>query len=433
MNPLKKETFLFLGFISVLTFGFICPLEWDMTQNKNNTLKAASQEILSTIQKPLKIELFTPEREIAHIVKDIVVPFQRKNKALSFEIHHSTLPPEEKLQLGLQSNHNLVLNYQGKTKAFDIKITHWNEEAFRNILSKILRENDQWILFLTNHGEPSPFGSENRNLSKLTLALKQKGINVGTLNLSEMPVIPDNTGVLVINDSKSPWLPKETALIETFIQQGGNLLWCVDPNSSNIHNDLSKILGITWLNGTVQDHKAVTLGAPDPNICVITQYPPHPLTAKQDKLTVFPWSIPLEFEQAEKLGWAVKPLIITNVATRIKTPEKNRQGPFALAVSLSKGKQRIVVIGNSHFLSNASIHNYGNLSFATNLFNWLSQNDKLLTTSEESALDSRYSESYVTVFLIHYGFPFILPMIYWLIGFLKKRAREKKYRFLPAF
>ena len=61
---------------------------------------------------------------------------------------------------------------------------------------------------------------------------------------------------------------------------------------------------------------------------------------------------------------------------------RTRKGPINIAVALKRefgeAGQRVVVIGNSEFLSNAFITSGGNLDLGVNLVNWLSGDDKLI-------------------------------------------------------
>ena len=55
--------------------------------------------------------------------------------------------------------------------------------------------------------------------------------------------------------------------------------------------------------------------------------------------------------------------------------------------STSPGEQRIVVIGDGDFLSNAYLGNGGNLNLGMNLIDWLGRDDALIAISPTTAPD----------------------------------------------
>jgi len=106
---------------------------------------------------------------------------------------------------------------------------------------------------------------------------------------------------------------------------------------------------------------------------------------------------------------------------------KKIAGPFTIGAALTKGTQRIVLIGNGHFLSNASIQNYGNLLFANNLFNWLGEADLLLNLPSKPAIDLSLTQTPFVAMTIQYVFPYLLPSLYLLVGWQLKRNRSKRF------
>ncbi len=333
------------------------------------------------------------------------------------------IPQEEKSTLGLQSEHNLLLKYDNQIKAVDLNIATWSEQSLSNLIFQTLRNKSQWIVFLSGHGEPDPIGSELHEMSQLTTELKNKGLQITALNVGEQGIIPDNTETVVMMAAKTPLLPYETQKILDYIERGGNLLWLVGPDTS-FDPKIAKALGIEWSEGTLQDFQATRLGAPHPKISVITKYPEHPITQKLDLLTVFPYSKPFDTKKATALGWQASPFLITHAETVLQNKDVKIPGPFTLGASLTKGKQRIVVIGNSHFLSNAGIHNYGNLMLANHLFNWLNEADLPLNIAYHPPIDALFTQNMFTQIAFQYFFPFCLPLIFFLVGWRIHRARH---------
>ncbi|SMF96876.1 ABC-type uncharacterized transport system involved in gliding motility, auxiliary component [Methylomagnum ishizawai] len=88
--------------------------------------------------------------------------------------------------------------------------------------------------------------------------------------------------------------------------------------------------------------------------------------------------------------------------------------------------QRIVVVGDGDFLSNAYLGNGGNLDLGLNLVQWLGRSDNLINIPAKVAPDSKLDLAPLASGAIAVGFLFILPLI--LIGtgatiWFKRRRR----------
>lgn len=425
---MKKIKGLLIVIIFILGYlGYQYPIQFDLTQTRINSLSESSIELLSTINQPLYLELFTTDRAIENRVLSMVELFQRENKAINFKVHHTTMDPQEKTQYFLQTNHNLVGGYGDQKKAIDVSLAKWNEELLINFIYRILQAKEQWVVFLSGHGEADPFSQENRGFSTLTTVLKEQGVSMAVLNLGTVGIIPGNTKLLVIADSKIAWLPEESLQISNYIKNGGNLLWLINPNSKENAKELIKCLGVEVLPDTIFDPHSHRLGTPDPAISIISQYPSHVLTEHLEMLTVFPWATGLQFKEAVKLGWSVVPFLTTNSSTFVGEGKNKSAGPFTIGLLLQQGKQRVGVIGNSYFLSNSTLHNYGNLALAKRIFGWLTETSiATLSTGTKSQQAGSFflRESLITNIFIHYLFPYGLPLIYIGISWQTRRRRQ---------
>lgn len=418
---------------AVILIGTLCllgyqyPFVLDLTYNKNNTLNKANRELLSKLDKPLIIELITPDQNMLHQVQAIVSLFQKGSPHIQFKVRNKGLSPTEKAELRVYSNHNLLISYDNDIRAIDLKLSGWSEQSFANLINQILRQQEQWVVFLSGHGEPDAEGQDARDFGQLTAELKSKGLKIATLNLGAHGVIPDNTNLLVLADNQAPLLPQEMKQVVEYVKQGGHFLWLVNPDSLPRFEALEKILGIHWRGGMIEDPKSHALGTPHPSINIIHHYPPHIITQKVDILSIFPWSTPIEYTLLQDQGFDLKPLLVTDASTFIKKANKKEEGPFTLGIALTKTKQRVIAIGNSHFLSNATIRNYGNLLLANNIFNWLNTADQLISVPTRPAIDLNFSQTPLVKALIHYLFPYGLPLLYLGWGWQIQRRRQQNY------
>lgn len=73
-------------------------------------------------------------------------------------------------------------------------------------------------------------------------------------------------------------------------------------------------------------------------------------------------------------------------------------------------QQRVVVIGDSDFLINSFIGQGVNLELATNIFNWLSADDKLLNIQVNNAPDTHFTLGETSSFMLASFFLMVLPL-----------------------
>ena len=95
-------------------------------------------------------------------------------------------------------------------------------------------------------------------------------------------------------------------------------------------------------------------------------------------------------------------------------------GPITVAVAMSRyvndREQRVIVIGNGHFLANTYLGNGNNLDFGINIVNWLVGDEEMIVIQPRPTVDSHLilTETALTVTVV--VFLFILPGIFLLSG-----------------
>ena len=75
-------------------------------------------------------------------------------------------------------------------------------------------------------------------------------------------------------------------------------------------------------------------------------------------------------------------------------------------------QQRIIVIGDGDFLSNAYVGNSGNLELGIRLINWLSNDDAFISIPIKTVNDASLELPLLAKVIIGFGFPLILPLLF---------------------
>ena len=404
--------------------------EHDLTQTHRNTLAPATLELLKRLEGPVTVTAYVVARNaqgdnVHRRIEESVRPYQRAKPDISLALVDPREQPQAAARAGVRGPFELVVEYRQRSE----RLTEFNEQAFANVLTRLARGAERFVMWLDGHGERKLDGRANHDLGEFGRQLEQKGFRLNSVNLALAQEVPANTALLVIASPQVDLLPAEVQKIRRHVGGGGNLLWLIDPEPLRGLAPLAETLGLVLTPGTVVDPLAAQLNAPAAfAVGVAAGYGRHPVTAALDRNTVFPFARQIGVTELEE--WRATPLV--DVAQRgwVETGslegklafDKNRDfaGPVTIAVAFERSRgarqQRVVVVGNGHFLSNAYVGNGGNLVLGINIVNWLSGDDRLVTLQPRVAADGALDITQPLLFLIAFIFLFALPLAFIVTG-----------------
>lgn len=405
-------------------------LEADWTQGGRNTLSLDSRQMLDEMPDAIHITAFATDNDVIRgHVRDLVARYQRHKPGIELLFVNPDAEPERARDLGITVDGELLIAYQGRSE----KIQSLSEQSITNALLRIARQKQRKVAFLGGHGERDPGGQANHDFGQFGKLLEQKGIELSRLNLAETPAIPADINLLVIADPRVSLLAGEVHLLNQYVEQGGNLLWLAEPGTSVGLDPLAETLGIEFLPGVVVDATTQLFGIDNPAFAIIASYPMHAITREMTSLTLFPQAVALEVDSPD--SWQAEPLLTTldrswteigPISGTIKFDQDSdeRMGPLDIAYVFtrgrntkpahtddSEGEQRVVVIGDSDFLSNTYLGNAGNVDLGLNLFNWLNHDDEFIAITARTAGDVNLELSRLSQAVIAFGFLFGLPLL----------------------
>jgi ABC-type uncharacterized transport system involved in gliding motility auxiliary subunit len=436
-NRLQNILFLilFLGVVGVLAWlSTRYAFESDWTASGRNSLSAASSELLARLDKPVTITSYATEDEsVRQAVDQIISRYQRYKPDISLRFVNPDLEPNTVRELGISVNGELVIEYQGRKE----NLRTLSEQGITNTLQRLVRGGERWLVFLEGHGERKPQGIANHDLGQWAQQLNAKGFKTQAHNLAENPQLPENTQVLVIAGPQVKLLPGEVELINQYVASGGNLLWLSDPEQQVGLETLAETLGIGFEPGLIVDPTTRVLGVSDPRFALVTDYPDHGITRNFDTLTLFPQTVGLTLAPLE--GWQATPFLRTQTRSWSETGEISGSirfdigadiaGPLTIGIALTRQQpsdteddpdtqQRVVVLGDGDFLSNAYLGNGGNLALGMNMANWLAHDDSFIDIPVKTATDRNLQLSTLSQGVIGIGFLFVLPLMLASTGFV---------------
>lgn len=409
----------------------------DWTATERNSLTQKSRDVVESLETAVEATAFVAEDPgLRTRIEQLVERYRRAGARVTLEFVNPELEPARARELGIRGDGELILRMGGASE----RVQRISEQSITNALAQMGRDRTRWIVFVQGHGERDPLGDANFDLGSFGRQLRERGYRVQTLNLALQPTIPHNTDLLVLASPRTAYLPGEIARLQQYLARGHNLLWLTEPGSRDQLGDLPQQLGIELLPGVVVDAASGLQDAHGPDFAVAADYPEHPLTRDFDQVTLFPQARALRPDSAA--GWEQAPLVRTHrqswterdplrAGARIAhDPDAGEvAGPLTLAVAATRGgaeRQRIAVVGDGDWLSNAFIGNGGNMDLGLRLFGWLVEDEQRMTIAPDRPPDLTLALPRPLIMVIGFGFLVLLPAALagcGLVIWLRRRRR----------
>ncbi len=404
LRRLKNTLFIIMlvsiaGLLAWLSTRYDYQSDW--TASGRHTLSQASTTLLDQLKGPVTVIAFVRSVDASRkSITEIMGRYQRHKADISLTFVDPNTALDQVRDHGISADGELLLQYADRKEI----IHDTSEQSITNAMQRLLRGGERWIVFLEGHGERNPQGRANHDISDWMRQLEAKGFKAQTLNLATHGQIPDNTTALVIAGPQLDLLPGEVTQIQHYLAQGGNLLWLGDPGSLHGLAPVAKFMGVKFLPGVVVDPSVQVYSIDNPAFALAADYGNHAITRGFNVITLFPFASALEI--TAPAGWQSQSFLMTGerswaetgpLAGEIRYTEKEDiAGPLVLGASISREikrddgthtQQRVVVLGDGDFLSNAYLGNGGNLNLGMNILNWLSHDDTLIAIPIKTAPD----------------------------------------------
>jgi len=402
--------------------------EWDITRSVRNTLSQATLDVLKQLDGPVSITAYAVAQDgrgqgVHKSLQEFVRPYQRAKPDIALVFVDPREQPKLAAGAGVRAPIEMVIEYRQRSE----HLTEFNEQALTNLLMRLARSADRMVLWLDGHGERKLNGVANHDLGDFGRQLRQKGFQLNSVNLAVAQEVPANAALLIIASPQVDLLPAEVQKIKRYLERGGNLLWLIDPEPLHGLQPISEMLGLVLTPGTVVDPTLKPRSGP-PAFAVASSYARHPITSAFRLNTIFPFA--RQIGTAESDEWHITPLVDAGQRGWVEvdkldekvTFDKTRDipGPVNIATAFERSvgdrQQRVVVIGNAHFLSNTFLGNGGNLDFGINSVNWLAGDDNLIAVQPRPAADSALDIDQTMLYLIAFTFLLVLPLVFIITG-----------------
>jgi len=406
----------------------------DFSYAQRSSLDARTVELLHRLDAPVTIVSYSgQDAQLRAAIADFVARYQHIKPDISLRFVDPDADPAATRAAGITIDGELDIRYKEHNEQLKVL----TEREFDNALVRLARTRVRLAAFLAGDGERKPDGKANADLGNFGALLTEQGVRTMILTLTAGMHIPQNVDVLVLASPQVPLAAPVVAEIDDYLGRGGNFLWLVEPGQDMGTGALAKALSLRVLDGTVVDGAGAAFGIGDPSFVALTKYPASAITRDFSLTTLFPQSVALGVVSGTQ--WKVQSLLRTSAkswtrlgpipqqgdtATIAYDADKSEiPGPLDIGVALSrlspgpdKAEQRVVVIGDGDFLSNAFLGNGGNREFGQRVFDWLLADDALIDIPDKGAPDNRLRISQRALGVIGLGFLIVLPLLLAIIG-----------------
>ncbi len=448
-----------MGLLGWLSTRYHKELDW--TATGRHTLSEASLKVLQKLEAPVNITSYASGGALSPArtrVRDLLNRYQKVSDKLKLEFIDPMTNPDKTRKLGIRTDGEMIFEYQGRSENLQI----FTEEGITNTLQRMLRDAERQIVFIAGHGERNPEGTANHDMGLFVDNLKKKGFKTSTIELTKTLTLPKNIAVLVIASPQFDYLKGEAEVINKYIDEGGHLLWLMEPDSKARLKELASKLKVKVLNGVIVDLDIRQLGVNDPTI-VMGQTKPHAITTDFNVLTLYPRVVGLENEKDD--NWQVTPFLESIPRSWLETSEIKSEvrftaaediaGPIKFGLALTRmlkprelksqdlksndkksedkdkkdtnnKTQRVVVMGDGDFISNAYLGNQGNQNMGENIFNWLTHDDNFIDIPPRVAPDAKLVVDENSMIMLGATYLLIIPLL--LVGsgvFIWLRRRKR--------
>lgn len=418
-----------LGLVGAVNWAAVrYPYERDMTREGLYTLSSQTHRVVGNLKTDVHIYAFYVSYEQLYpLVDDMLNRYQHLGTRLHYEMVDPQARPDltERYQITDRGPRLVVVARDQDARAKDL-----SEQALTNAIVKVAEQTSKKVYVLRGHGELEPddpklaegakqfldaIGTEGYETAPLDLRAALPTPAQGRIDLKDFGpgkapplTVPQDAAVVLILGPMHPLLAPEAAALSAYLNTGGRLMVLLEPHVKTGLESLLRDWRIEVRDDLIVDtnplNRLLGLGAAAPMVQPV--HGEHPIVAHLESamimstarsvvampegaqnIEVTPLAHTAETAWGEtrmgKNGTAQKdeqdhlPPLFVAMAAEQTVAQQN--GPPDLAGTQRSSLTRLLVFGDSDFVSNKYLSMQGNQDFALNGLNWLTEQDTKIT------------------------------------------------------
>ncbi len=399
---LLKFQLLFWAVILLGIFGgvywVILPFNtrWDLTREKVYSLPGPTVGVLRDLRdKRIEVLLFYGQEDKTRPGLEVFLKeCQRYHPQFSYDFYDPIRRPKIARKFNIQQPSTILIRAGNREE----RLFRPSEEGFANAFLRLCHPRDIGVCFVTGHGEAEIYGTEPNGFQKFREMLEGYNVKVNEIVLARDHV-PDACQAVIIGGPRWELPPEELADLDKAFAGGKGLLYLIDPmdpGTGTSFQNYFQTYGVALGENVVVDKVSRIVGG-DFLMPLVSQYfADHPVTRGLRQASFFPLVRTVQPSTESPADLEVTPLAMTGEGSWAEVDFKNLEngnaafdvrtdvaGPLPIAVGVEPAakaakKGRMVVVGDSDFLSNGYLDLSGNKELGLNMIRWLGRDDRFI-------------------------------------------------------
>ncbi|MBN2431243.1 MAG: GldG family protein [Acidobacteria bacterium] len=429
---------------------------WDSTPNQQYSLSAYTVQVLQNLEHDVHLRVFLAPVDQPEAIqfRESLRSLLREYSARSPHIHWQMIDPdrqrEQARRYNIQYYNTIVVECPPRVEL----VEQPDESVLTGAILKVVSDETKRVFFSTGHGERSPANPSGYGFSLASAALQNRNYELGQINLLQEKLTVEECRLLIIAGPKKEWALGEIEAVEEYVRAGGALLVMVDPPPDAALATLLKTWGVQpRLDRIYDDSQAGRVLGTEVGAPLVTRYPDHPITRGMPVMTIFPSARSLERVSPWPEGITLQYLLRTNPGSWSErdspipppaepqfNPGTDLIGPLDIGFAVervvgqaaeagdtSPPAARLVVVGDSDFVTNAYFNQFSNGDLFLNMVNWLTAEEDLIAIQPRDPANVPILLTEVERRSVYYLTVIILPLVPLLAGiavlFFRRRRR----------
>ncbi len=384
----------------------MAPLKLDLTSNKLYSVGDTTKDILKSLQKDVTIygmfddgavdkdykdvtDLLSQYKKYAHIKVEYVDP--DKNPGFIKKIDPDNLKSISKNDFVVISGKKLR-----KLSYYDLFQTQMDQQSFQQYKTGSNAEQSFTgaIKYVTSDVTPAVYfieGHEERKVDSdyktVKDYLERNNYDVKSLNLTTEAKIPDDAEIIIVASPKKDLTTSEKDKLNQFLGNGGKAVFLFDSLEANPNfaqfEDVLKNFNVSLNYDKVKESDTKRFVPPNKYYDILPDLQQNSINSGLDPNIIMPVSRSLNVLKNQKEYITVTSMMKTSakaVGEQIDKSKKDITGPLDLAISVENNggakPSKIIVIGNSSFITDAAMNQYQRYSvngmyFFLNSLSWM--------------------------------------------------------------
>ena len=372
-------------------------VKWDLTPNKLYSISDTTKELLSSLDKDVRIVGLFDETTISSgdRYNDVIQLLESYAKYPRVTVEYidpdkhpgiiKELDPDNLKDLSFS---DFVVMHNGKLKKleyYDLFKTEFNqmtfgydlvgtnaEQGFTGAIKYVTADVTPTVYFLEGHEE----NKVDSDYATLKEYLERNNYDVKSLNLYSEERVPEDAEILVIASPKKDITVSERNMIHEYIKNGGETIFMFDPLETNPEfTEFQKLLGeinISLNYDRVKENDS-TRHIPNNSYSLVPNLQSNTINSSLNPssfVMIMPESRSINILKNEKDYITVTSLLKTSDSAVGEQIDRNQgadiEGPLELAVAVEYvggfDPAKILVMGNASFMTDSAISRYQNYS-----------------------------------------------------------------------